>query len=583
MKKRFIVKFTALIMSLLMFFSLCACDEVLINNSTSSKEYPKNGEKKIISVTKDLYSPNGQTEPFNVAYYENEEDVLLVELQYAVNKLLNEFTLAMAGNSNSVSIIDDDNVVTLIRDNESYCELDFVKDTVYFSDFDYFSAVGYKANPHDALCMSYVNAEGKKEYFDRRLSFFTPGYSIEIDLAEREIPLDVYDGKKYIPLQTFNDLFVCPFGVNIAYNGENLFVLVGNTISNEVASVYYGREVAQRSNALTEFNYNELCLFLDLHYGLKAEHGFNDGFDYYLESIGLKDEFLKPDAINSFNALGTLTLGYISDLHSTIVGASPYIGEPNPSEGKDIKVSASYIDFFNLKDMYSTARLNVLGEEISPYQKVGNTAFITLDEFTFSRIGDYETDCAQPLGDTIAIISAIHQLITADSEIENVVLDLSCNTGGTADSAIYTIAWMLGYCDLSIYDSITESKSTITYKADVNFDYEFDEEDSISDKNLYCLISPVSFSSANLVPALLKASGKATIVGRASSGGSCVVRNAVTADGSTFCISGSQQLATIKNGTYYTVDQGVVPDVILTKIESFYNRVELVEYLNSIK
>jgi C-terminal processing protease CtpA/Prc len=232
--------------------------------------------------------------------------------------------------------------------------------------------------------------------------------------------------------------------------------------------------------------------------------------------------------------------------------------------------------------MYSTARLNILGEEISPYQKVGNTAFVTLDEFTFSRIGNYEIDCAQPLGDTIAIISAVHQAIIADEEIENVVLDLSCNGGGAVDAAIYTIAWMLGYCDFSIVNNITNSKSTITYKADVNYDHEFDEADSISNKNLYCLISPVSFSCGNLVPALLKASGNVTIMGKTSTGGACVVSNAVTADGTIFNISSPGQLATVKNGTYYSIDIGVEPDVYLSNIESFYNRAELTAYINTL-
>jgi C-terminal processing protease CtpA/Prc len=221
--------------------------------------------------------------------------------------------------------------------------------------------------------------------------------------------------------------------------------------------------------------------------------------------------------------------------------------------------------------------------EVNIYQKVGNTAYVTFDSFTLARSGNYQQDLAQPLGDTIAIISAVHQAIIADEEIENVVLDLSCNGGGAVDAAIYTIAWMLGYCDFSIVNSITNSKSTITYKADVNYDHEFDEADSISNKNLYCLISPVSFSCGNLVPALLKASSNVTIVGKTSTGGGCVVRHGVTADGTTFNISNSKQFATVKNGTYYSVDHGVEPDIPLTKIESFYDRAGLAEYLNGLK
>ena len=50
--------------------------------------------------------------------------------------------------------------------------------------------------------------------------------------------------------------------------------------------------------------------------------------------------------------------------------------------------------------------------------------------------------------------------ITNDEEIENVVVDLSCNGGGAADAAVYVIAWMLGSCDLSFCDSVTQSLAT---------------------------------------------------------------------------------------------------------------------------
>lgn len=572
MKKTFLSKITAIVMSMLMLFSLCACNE----NAPQASIYPKNGEKKIITTTRDIYLPTGQSDSFNVAYYENEEEVLLIEIEYAVTELLSNFVLARTGNT--LSYEEDSTQVLLTRDNESYCELDFVKDTVYFDDFDSFCSAGHNATPHDMLALPYANEEGQKEYFERRDSFYTPGYAIELELAERNIPLDIYDGMKYIPLQTFNDIFLCPFGCNIAYNGENLFVLVGNVIADEVTDLYYGKEASQRSTALTEFNYNELCLFLDLYYGLQNEHGFTDGFDYYLDNIGLKNEFLKPDATNGFNALGTLTLGYIADLHSVVTSASPYVGASNPSGGSNFKKSPAVIDYINARNTYAATRGTV-----EPYEKVGDTAFVTLDEFSFERSGNYEQDLAQPIADTIGIIAAVHDKIKNDSEIKNVVLDLSCNGGGAVDSAIYTIAWMLGYCDFSSVDSATGSKSTITYKADVNFNRVFDENDNISDLNLYCLISPVSFSCGNLVPALLKASGKVTIVGKSSTGGGCVVRHGVTADGTLFDISSPKQLATVKNGTYYSVDQGVEPDIPLTKIENFYNRGQLVQYLNAIK
>ena len=56
-----------------------------------------------------------------------------------------------------------------------------------------------------------------------------------------------------------------------------------------------------------------------------------------------------------------------------------------------------------------------------------------------------------------------------------------------------------------------------------------------------------------------------------------------SASGAFFQMSGSKQLSTIKNGAFFDIDDGIEPDVVLTKAESFYDRPALVEYLKSVK
>ena len=48
-----------------------------------------------------------------------------------------------------------------------------------------------------------------------------------------------------------------------------------------------------------------------------------------------------------------------------------------------------------------------------------------------------------------------------------------------------------------------------------------------------------------------------------------MVNHGVIVDDATFNILNSKQFVTVKNVTYYSIDQGGVPDVVLTKIESF--------------
>ena len=100
---------------------------------------------------------------------------------------------------------------------------------------------------------------------------------------------------------------------------------------------------------------------------------------------------------------------------------------------------------------------------------------------------------------------------------------------------------------------------------------------------LYCLTSNNSFSCGNLVPAAFRSSGRVTLIGQPTGGGSCVVQPCTTAAGTLFQISGNKQVSIIKNGSFYNTDGGIEPDFRLEKPESFYDRPALVEYLHDLK
>ena len=227
------------------------------------------------------------------------------------------------------------------------------------------------------------------------------------------------------------------------------------------------------------------------------------------------------------------------------------------------------------------------GDNWQAYEEVGNTAYVTFDGFDSLYRGEafYAglEDGEIPTDDTIGLIIYAHQQITrSGSPIENVVLDLSCNLGGAVDAAIFVLGWLLGDAPFSVKDMSTGAMSTSIYRADVNLDRKFDEADTISDKNLYCLISPVSFSCGNLVPAALKASQKVTLLGQTSGGGSCIVQPLSTAWGTVFQISSSLRMSFLKNGSFYDIDQGVSPDFYISRLSNFYDRQALTDYINSL-
>ena len=236
---------------------------------------------------------------------------------------------------------------------------------------------------------------------------------------------------------------------------------------------------------------------------------------------------------------------------------------------------------------YKSVRYDVIGGDVPGYEEVGNTAYITFDNFdifsgdardyyNWHEAGDFPED-------TLGLITYAHEQITReDSPIENVVLDLSCNTGGTADAAVFVLCWFLGDAQISLKDMASGALSTAVYRADINLDGEFDNRDSVADRNLYCLISPVSFSCGNLVPAALKSSQKVTLLGRTSGGGSCAVQPLSTAYGTLFQISGRQRLSFLKNGSFYDIDHGVDPDYYINNIDNYYCREALTDFINHL-
>ena len=146
------------------------------------------------------------------------------------------------------------------------------------------------------------------------------------------------------------------------------------------------------------------------------------------------------------------------------------------------------------------------------------------------------------MDDTVALIIYAYQQITRDnSPIENVVVDLSNNGGGDADAAAYLIGAFLGDGSISMNNPTSGALVTENFKVDLNLDRKFDEMDSLSNYNLFCIESPVSFSCGNLVPCVFKNSNRVTLLGQQSAGGACVIHRLTTADGILFQISGLKQ------------------------------------------
>ena len=514
--------------------------------------------------------------------YVNLED--WAKLLYFINTDLND------DQGYDLSIDYQDNTVILERENGYTLTFDFANDKLIFVDYD-----AFMHNSNDSTLIDLVSENGTDEngvaeliWRDKQASFDRYGDEMKVDLGAYGIHMIAQDDGYYVPLQTLDDFTLLRSLISVVFNGQALFIANDEIFfdSNEghyteAAEVYYSAPTGDRSDALAEYSYNELCLALDTFYGLKEVHDITSFREFFWQT-GLDEVLSDNDAMDADNALKSVIDYYFDDLHSVFDEYS-YLAGLNPISNST-GISNRKLEAHG--DEYSAARDAAYPDGWLKYEEVGNTAYITFDSFDSNYYGRgyyMAREDGEVLDDTVQqIIDAHAQITRENSPIENVVLDLTNNTGGAVDAAVVVLGWFLGDAPFSVKNMATGAMSTAVYRADVNLDHQYDEKDTVSDKNLYCLISPVSFSCGNLVPAALKSSQKVTLIGRTTGGGSCVVQPMSTAYGTVFQISSPLRMSFLKNGSFYDIDQGVEPDYYIDNIANLYNREALTEFINGL-
>jgi uncharacterized protein YcfL len=482
-------------------------------------------------------------------------------------------------------------VVTWTREkaNGSQVVFDFAGKTVTFSAFEAFSAMSYASTSLDPVSLAQRDSSNNALFINHDAAKSALNHSAEtlrLKLSDYTIPM-VYEGNEgYIPLQFFSDFFASQTLGILLYNGSSVFVLSSGALG-EMSNLFYSTGAKSRSADLIDYNYHELCLALDVYYGLKDQHGITD-FDSYLTGCGLKDKLLSSDAAVASGALMELSNWHFEDFHSGFISPSSYAGVDSVKSTSSPDMIAQGKAF----SLYRNTRIASLGKTPDSYSEQGDTAFVTFDHFTALAADYYTTpvtevpkidaDAYANSPDTFAVVTYAHKQITrTGSPIKNVVIDLSCNGGGALDALAYISGWLMDEDILDVKSTASGIRAENYYQVDTNLDKAFDQNDKISDKQLYCLISPNSFSCGNYLPSMLKIRQKATLIGQTSGGGGCMVKPLSTADGTLFQISGNMSMVVAHNGSFVDIDQGMEPDYRLGDPASFYDRVSLAQDIDA--
>lgn len=420
------------------------------------------------------------------------------------------------------------------------------------------------------------------------------GNPVRLVLSDYSIDL-VSDGNEcYVPFQTLNDLFASLMYLQIVVTGKRVIV---DEYRGSVLGKMYEEDPCAISPELAEFSYNELCMLMDQFYGLKGEHRISRFSDFIATDARLHDYLSSTDPQDIDHGMIILLLSYMDDGHSAITQSSWRSGNNSVQFqvqfGTELGPNTLQVVSGARSKGLKAARSAAYPDGVPGYEEIGDTAFVTFDSFTAERSDrseyyNLELNDWTDAKDTIELILYAHKMVTRpDSPIKNIVIDLSLNGGGNADAAVAVACWFTGTASISLLDTMTGAETVMSYRTDLNLNGVAldDPGDTVSGGayNLYCLTSRNSFSCGNLIPAVFEQSGFVTLIGRRSGGGSCVVMACTSASGSVFQISGSKELSTTRNGTFYSIDAGIPVDIPLTKDASFYDRAGLVELIHNTR
>lgn len=418
---------------------------------------------------------------------------------------------------------------------------------------------------------------------------------VVLDFAKYHIPLHGGDGDVCLPVATLSDVFTNLAYNYVSYNGETLYINSDNRLDPAwlrdpgYVDPIYSR--AERPADLAAYAYDELCFAVDTFYGYPGRAELNDdllalGLDGALQAHS--DYSRRCRELLRSQKLGEYALG--SQLLSTLLEDGGHTGLDFTDLWSEKPAFADFTADYYLasqadppdRSAYARSRVNSVAQKLlrqkrrdaygnDHYAEKGDTAVIWFDSFMYDFDGwqaYYAGEGPRPEGDQMAHVIDGLDRARANPAIHNVVLDVSCNTGGSADMVVAILSLI---ADVSTFDAENlpiRRVVTQRYRVDRNFDGTFDDSDNDVeyDFNFGVLTSHLSFSCGNLLPSLMHDLGMA-VLGERSGGGTCAVELHATPDG--FVYQFSSGLGRLVNAQGQPVDDGVPVDAVLTDGEDY--------------
>ena len=400
---------------------------------------------------------------------------------------------------------------------------------------------------------------------------------VTLDFDEYGIQVYADESDIYLPVSTLSNIMTDIATNHVLYNGENLYVqrmsLDGSSPEGlyETEALKAQLQGEKRPEDVVKQCYADLCFNIDNFFGHPGKAPLDEtvaemGLDQALDSLGNKGKKLKAklqseDLSEYLSALYEVLMVYLGDGHTLFSGASAVITENAESVDTVFGLPLIGLDFTAdlisspiymkqaLHEIITLQRNEAWGNDT--YRESGNTAIIRLDSFmpdeaAWELYYEGEGDFPQ---DSLGIVLSGLKRASENPDIENVILDLSCNSGGSPDVMMAILAVATGQTQLYGIHKLTGRNMTFTFEADTNFDGIYDEKDKEVkyDFNYGVLVTRHAFSCGNLFPIIAQEAG-AVLIGEPSSGGSCSVQVGTDAEGFTYMMSSAQWQLTDSEG-----------------------------------
>lgn len=255
---------------------LAGCAKVQVNVDEDGRGNVADKVAHVYEIEKKMFNAymGDPSESINLelAFMDGKSDIPYISVEN-IKYLMEQARRNPSSPDYELSVEKDGETVTLTRETGYMLYLQFDTDVLEFLVFVGFIKSTAESTLIDAVKVPCFNEKGEPQLFQvSDTSYERYGKEVLINAGDYGIDFVHQDDGYYIPLQLVSDIIMSPYEMGLIFDGNEVYGAGGGIFDMYNDMLDPKKHPHERSEALAEFNYNELCLALDTVYGLKDQH-----------------------------------------------------------------------------------------------------------------------------------------------------------------------------------------------------------------------------------------------------------------------------------------------------------------------